>query len=210
MKRIGILGGTFDPVHLGHIELAKTAAKEAELDHVLLIPAGDPPHKDKVITPFHHRAEMVRITIGSEPLLRLSTVEQDLPKPSYSIDTIKVLLESMEPDSSLFFILGTDAFIDILSWKSYRELLSTVHPLIGYRTGTSSTELENIRDFFGYVPAGDRWIGTGGLKDVFFLRGTIPEISSTELRTAMSSSQTAHSKIDKKVHEYITLHKLYT
>lgn len=210
MKRIGILGGTFDPVHIGHIALANTAAKEADLDHVLLIPAGDPPHKDKVITPFCHRAEMVRIGIGSEPLLLLSTVEQDLPKPSYSIDTIKVLLESVEPDTSLYFILGTDAFIDILSWKSYRELLRTVHPLIGYRTGASNSELENIREFFGYVPADDRWIGTGGLKDVFFLHGNIPEISSTELRAAIGNNRTAHLKLDPKVHEYIKLHKLYT
>ncbi len=210
MKRIGILGGTFDPVHLGHIELARTATKEADLDHVLLIPASDPPHKNKVITPFHHRAEMVRLAVESEPLLHLSTIEQDLPKPSYSIDTIKVLQESLEPDSTLFFILGTDAFIDILSWKSYRELLSIVHPLIGYRAGADNGDLENIREFLGYIRSGDRWIGSGGLKDLFFFNGNIPEISSTKLRSGIASSRYAHLMLDKKVYDYIKSHKLYT
>jgi len=120
--RIGLLGGTFDPIHNGHLAVARAVRDALALDQVLLIPASRPPHKlHYPITPFETRTAMIRLALAGEPSLALSLVEQDTSGPSFSIDTLERLAVSLDPRQS-YFIIGADAFADIPSWKRFRDI----------------------------------------------------------------------------------------
>lgn len=213
MEKVGLLGGTFDPIHSGHIQLALTARAEGQLDRVVLIPAGDPPHKESTdITPYHHRLEMVRIAIRDHGELSCSDMESGISSPSYTIDTIRRLQRSAIPSSRYFFIIGIDAFLDIRSWKSYRELLSRVNLLVASRQGYSDPQLsDELRSSLGYTRDGTLWRGAAGLQDVLFLKSPIDQVSSSEIRLRLASGVSeAPGAIDGKVLSYIAEHRLYS
>lgn len=116
-RAVGILGGTFDPIHCGHLVIAEDCWYQLELDEVLFVPAGDPPHKrGRVISPAADRVAMVALAIADNPHFRLSRVEVDRPGVSYSVDTVARLREELGPETRLFFIIGGDMLRDLPSW----------------------------------------------------------------------------------------------
>ena len=120
--RIGLLGGTFDPIHNGHLAVARAVRDALALDQIWLIPASRPPHKlHAPITPYETRAAMIRLALAGEPSLVLSLVEQDTGGPSYSIDTLQRLASSLDL-AHAYFIIGADAFADMPSWKRFRDI----------------------------------------------------------------------------------------
>ncbi len=140
MKKIGILGGTFDPPHIGHLIVANEVREHLNLDEVRLMPNNVPPHKTKTSTTNQERFDMLTLAIGTNPWLTIDTIEWDRSGPSYTIDTIK-LLKEREMDSEIYFIIGADMIEYLPKWKQIDELTHLVHftgvKRPGYSTETS-------------------------------------------------------------------------
>ncbi len=142
--RIGILGGTFNPIHLGHLHLALEVHARLNLDEILLIPTGVPPHKtdEKLASP-SDRVEMVRRAISGYPFLKVSDIEIRRPTPSYSIDTVRALKKE-SPGDQFYFIIGLDAFLEIESWREPLALLEILHFVVVSRPGFQFRQLTRL------------------------------------------------------------------
>ena len=140
--RLGILGGTFDPIHYGHLRLAEEVGESLKLEHVYLIPAALPPHKgQRTVSPFPHRLEMTRIASAESPLLKVLDLEARREGFSYSIETLKTFHGMVQPDLDLHFVLGMDAFLEIETWKDFRNLFNYAHFVVIQRPGFPSDVL---------------------------------------------------------------------
>ncbi len=125
MRHVGILGGTFDPPHIGHLILAEEAWWQLGLDRVLLVPAGDPPHKRGApLSAAAHRVRMVELAIADNPHFELSRVDVDRPGPHYTIDTIHLLRRQLGPEVELFFLMGLDSLAELPSWHRAADLIA--------------------------------------------------------------------------------------
>ncbi|MBU2598545.1 MAG: nicotinate-nucleotide adenylyltransferase [Actinobacteria bacterium] len=139
------MGGTFNPIHYGHLVTAEEARIQFNLDRVLFIPTGDPPHKEgQKITNAQQRYLMTVMATGSNPYFYVSRMEIDRPQPSYTMDTVKDLHEVYK-DSQIFFITGTDAVLDILTWKNPAEILNLCIFIAATRPGYELDRLNNIK-----------------------------------------------------------------
>jgi nicotinate-nucleotide adenylyltransferase len=140
--RIGLFGGTFNPVHRCHLEAASQTQRRLRLDRILFIPSGDPPHKSNTsLAPAKHRLEMVRMAIKDIPAFQVSDVEMRRPSKSYSIETVHELQKEFGPEAELFFILGLDAFLELHTWKQASDLLRACHFVVLARPGSTFTSL---------------------------------------------------------------------
>ena len=140
--RLGILGGTFDPIHYAHLVIAEECRVRLGLAGVIFIPAGEPPHKRRQsVTPAADRLAMVELAIASNPAFRVSRVEIDRPGPSYSVDTIAALQAELGPEAELYFIVGQDAMADILTWHEPRRLLALCRLVAIHRPGVREPDM---------------------------------------------------------------------
>ncbi len=125
LRRVGILGGTFDPPHMGHLILAEEARDQLALDRVIFVPAGDPPHKrDRRLSPVRHRVTMVSLAIADNPAFYLSRVDVDRPGPHYTVDMVRLLREQYPPPVELYFLMGFDSLADLPNWHQAAELIA--------------------------------------------------------------------------------------
>ncbi|HEY6085123.1 MAG TPA: nicotinate-nucleotide adenylyltransferase [Nitrospira sp.] len=140
--RLGLLGGTFNPIHNGHLAIARHTREALGLDRILLIPTGDPPHKpDDILAPAKDRYEMVKLAAQQEPGLAVSDIEIRRVGKSYTVDTIHSLIEQYGNETELFFIIGIDAFLEFPSWKHPEELLRSCNFVVVSRPGSTFTPL---------------------------------------------------------------------
>ena len=140
--RIGLFGGTFNPIHRCHVVAATQTQRRLRLDRILFIPSGDPPHKKtSSLAPAHHRYEMVQIAIQAIPAFAITDVEMRRPSKSYSIETVQELQQQFGPDAELFFIIGLDAFLELHTWKQASDLLRACHFVVLARPGSTFTSL---------------------------------------------------------------------
>jgi nicotinate-nucleotide adenylyltransferase len=143
--RLGLLGGSFNPVHNGHLAIARQTRESLGLDQILFIPTNHPPHKpNSSLAPAQDRYEMVRLAIASDPALALSDVELRRPGKSYSIDTIRLLQQEYGPQTQLFFLIGLDAFLDFPSWRDPLTLLTLCQFVVLSRPGLSFRSLSTV------------------------------------------------------------------
>ena len=210
LRKIGLLGGTFDPVHYGHLQLAESALKECNLDKVVFIPSAQPPHKETVsITPFKHRVAMLTLAGKSLNGFECSSIEGVLPKPSYTIDTLWALREYYQSDCQLYFMIGSDAFLDILTWKSHLELLESVNIILSPRKGYKETQLCDLLKKLGYKTSDGSSYWSNSKKDIYILE-KIPEgLSSSGIRRKIHRGDDVESFLPERVMSYIRKHKLY-
>ena len=210
--KIGLLGGTFNPVHNGHLALASSASQHCTLNKTVLLPAAQPPHKQgEEICPFHHRHAMLCLVAEENKGLEVSALEQSLPLPSYTIDTIRYLQGRGHPATEYYFITGADAFADICSWKDYRELLSRVHFVVFSRTGLSTMSLEDLYQSLGYLRHDENlWRDTGSGKKIETFSFTPPNISSSMIRERIRLAKDIRSLVPSAVAQYIEKYHLYT
>ena len=195
--RVGILGGTFNPPHLGHLICAQEAYLQLKLDRVTLIPARIPPHKPVDDEPGpEHRLELCRVAVGDDERFDVSDLEITRHGPSYTVDTLE-LLHSREPESELFLIVGGDIAAGLRSWREPERVLSLATLAVAGRRGTSRAEVdEALRD----LPGGER--------AEFFQMPTI-SIASTVLRRRVRAGQPIRYYVPDAVVSYVDRHRLY-
>jgi nicotinate-nucleotide adenylyltransferase len=196
---IGILGGTFDPIHNGHIVVAEEVRVRLDLEEVLFIPAGRPWLKEeKGISPAGHRVEMIRLAISSNPYFKLSTIEVERAGPSYSVDTLESLRERYGAETKLFFLLGNDILAELPQWKEPARLVEMCNLVAFSRPGYSSPPLRSLELA---IP--------GITQKVMVLEVPQMDISSTQIRSLVAHGQSIHALVPDVVERYIGRHKLY-
>ena len=209
-NRIGILGGTFDPVHHGHLAIARAARQQFALDAVLFIPAAQPPHKlSAPLAPFSRRAAMILLTIAGQPDFVLSEMEKERPGPSYSIDTLKELRQQLGEKVHLFFLIGMDAFAEITTWKHYAELFRYAEFVVVERPGAGGQAAFVAAAFPSFRLEGSSWVGPGGIGRIHSLAMPSVSISSSLIRAMVSQGDSVAGLVPGPVAAYIVLHGLY-
>jgi len=191
-RRLGVMGGTFDPVHHGHLVAASEVAASHHLDEVLFVPTGQPWQKhDDPVTPAEHRYLMTVIATAANPRFTVSRVDIDRPGPTYTIDTLRDLRDQRGPDADLFFITGADALAQILTWKAAEELFS-------------------LAQFIGVTRPGHKLSNEGLPADrVSLLEVPAMSISSTDIRRRSRRGEPIWYLVPDGVVQYIAKHRLY-
>ncbi len=144
-RAVGIMGGTFDPIHFGHLVIAEGARVQFNLDEILFVPSGSPPHKEREsISPAAQRYRMTVLATQDNPHFHVSRLEVDRPGPSYAVDTVRTLRDLYTKETDLYFITGADAILQILSWKDVGDMISMCKLVAATRPGYSLDGLEEI------------------------------------------------------------------
>lgn len=200
MKKIGILGGTFNPPHLGHISLAKKALHEFGLDLIIFIPTGTPPHKTKeYIAPKNHRYNMTRLAARGNHKFKISKIEVNKKGYSYAVDTFKKLIKNYGKNAELFYIVGMDSINTIFDWKKPLELFKFCKFIIAGRPGQAFKTFKRIMKF---PPISQN-------KDKITIMPLNINISSTEIREKIKEGKDISKLMPPKVSEYIRKYNLY-
>lgn len=199
IKRLAIMGGTFDPIHYGHLVAAEGARYEFDLDRVIFVPAARPPHKSgKDMTDPLHRLTMVEKAVYSNPHFEVSALEIRRKGLSYTIDTVRTV-RKMQPEASIFFITGADAVLEILTWKNVEELLSTCRFIAATRPGYN---LENLEHTLSSLPKRH-------LNNIYTMEVPALAISSTDIRKRVTEGRPIKYLLPEEVEDYIYVHGLY-
>lgn len=210
IQKTGILGGTFDPVHHGHLALATAAGKLCKLDEIVLLPAAVPPHKQhKSITEFSHRVAMLNCAAKGNPFLQVSLLEKKLPSPSFTIDTLRYMEMHSVAGSEFFFIIGADAFLDILSWRLYRDVLNISNFIVFLREGYGSKALYSLLHAMGYQEKKSVWRNRNSGKAIYTSLVSLPPVSSSMVRHVVKTGKSLEGLIPKGVATYIDKQGLY-
>ncbi|HEY8772874.1 MAG TPA: nicotinate-nucleotide adenylyltransferase [Candidatus Limnocylindria bacterium] len=198
-RRVGILGGTFDPPHIGHLWLATLAADSLGLDHVLLMPAARPPHKGaRAISNAADRVMMTRLAISGDPTLDLSLVEMERPGPSYTVDSLAQLRAHLGDGVGLVLIMAADSFAEIGTWRDPDRLLELAEWAVGPRPGSSMPDRDSLRQRFG--PRASR---------IHLLGGPSLDLSSSEIRARVAAGRPIRYLVPRAVEELIAARGLY-
>lgn len=195
--RIGLMGGTFDPIHWGHLILAEQAREQFGLAKVLFVTAAEPPHKlGEPVTDARHRLEMTRLAIADNEHFECSTIEMDRPGPSYTIDTVKQILEIHGSETSVYVLLGMDEGRDLMKWREPYEIQKLAKIVVANRPGVPDSEV------IGSLPED-------------FAKGIVPlvmpgvDISSSDLRERVRSGRSIRYLVPRQVEDYIHQEGLY-
>jgi nicotinate-nucleotide adenylyltransferase len=214
LKRLGLFGGTFNPVHLGHLRAGIEIGEAFSLDRILFIPTAVPPHKNSAgLLPFAQRWKMVQLAIGGSPLFKASDVEQKRAGKSYSIQTLRYFKEKYGQKVDLYFIIGIDAFWEIHTWREFHNLFTLSHFIVMDRPGYPKSRIkefltQTLSTGISYRPRENRFCHPSGYSIYFF---PVPrlEISSTRIRSLRQEKRSIRYLVPEKVEEYIIRKDLY-
>ncbi|MGI6570464.1 MAG: nicotinate-nucleotide adenylyltransferase [Caldicoprobacterales bacterium] len=198
-KRIGIMGGTFDPVHIGHLFIAEAVRDAFSLERVIFVPTGDPPHKKTSrLTPGLLRVEMLEHAICGNPFFQVSSMEVERKGTTYTIDTLKELTAQW-PAARLYYIIGGDTLLDLKNWRSFEEVARLCSFLAYQRPGfegeTLEKEAERLSEDFG--------------AEIHIFEGPHLDISSRSIRRRLAQNRTIRYLVPDRVVKYIKEHNLY-
>ena len=218
-RRVGVLGGSFNPVHNGHLAIARQTRDLLGLDQILFIPAGVPPHKStETLAPSKDRYEMVRLAIVSDPTFVVSDVEINRPGKSYTLDTIRTLRQQYDPGTRLFFLIGLDAFLDFPTWREPDTLLTLSSFVVISRPGISFQSLATMtllpaipKESLVALDTGRRSILEVPLPFQQLICIHIPptEVSASDVRNRVRQAQSVANLLPASVESYIIQHHLY-
>jgi nicotinate-nucleotide adenylyltransferase len=220
--RIGLFGGTFNPIHRGHLWAASEVRKKFNLDQVFLIPAALPPHKTPgMVADADDRLEMIHLAITDLPGLTVSDVELNRPGPSYTIDTVRHFKKALANDSRIFLIMGLDAFLEIDAWKSYTGLLKQIAFIVmarpnadypdadqgwkileDYLNSTLKADYEFLNEHSCYI--------SEGRQPIYPVDIDAMDISSTKIRQCIKTKKTIKNLVPLVVADFIQSKGLYT
>lgn len=197
ITRFGVIGGTFDPPHYGHLVLAENALAQLELDHVLFVPAGQPPHKpEQPISPVHHRLAMVERAIDDNSGFRISRVDVERSGPHYTVDMLSLLNEEY-PDATCFFLVGGDSLAEFATWRDPSGILQQAQLAVMQRPGWEP-DLVSLAERLPSIEERLSWLDAPHL-----------EISGTDLRRRVASGLPIRYLVPASVEEYVREHGLY-
>jgi nicotinate-nucleotide adenylyltransferase len=197
--RVGVFGGTFDPIHMGHLAVARSIQTTLELDKVIFVPAGQPWMKAGTpVSPVKDRVEMVRLAVARRKAFELSTMETDRPGPSYAVDTMDTLRRQSGSGSALFFLLGSDALMDIAKWKEPQRLIQLCQLVAFARPGCQLLRMEALEA-----------AAPGVSKRVIFVEVPQVDIRATDIRCRVAEGRSIQRLVPRAVERYIMEHGLY-
>jgi len=214
LKRLGLFGGTFNPIHYGHLRTAEEVAETLRLSQLWFIPAGLPPHKAlEGITPFEVRLEMTRLAVGRHATLKVSDLEGRRPGKSFTIETLRLLRERFGDKAELYYILGLDAILEIQTWKDYRDLFTLSHFVVLDRPGYDRRHLKEflqreVHNDFRELPHGGGYLHPSGFQ-VLFQETTLLDISATRVRSLVKAGHSVRYLLPEAVRRYILKSELY-
>jgi nicotinate-nucleotide adenylyltransferase len=197
--RLGVLGGTFDPIHFGHLLAAEEARVTLGLERVLFAPAGAPPHKQgHIISPIAHRLAMVRLAIADNPAFAVTTVDTDRPGPHYTVDAIQLLREEWGTGADeTFFLMGADSLTQLLTWHQPDRLVELCHLAVMARPGYRP-DLTNLKTALPGLAARLDWVEMPVL-----------DIAASDLRRRVSQGRSIRYQVPEAVAAYVAEHGLY-
>jgi nicotinate-nucleotide adenylyltransferase len=201
LMRIGILGGSFDPVHFGHLLLAETCREQCRLDEIWFLPAASPPHKlRQTLSNAAHRLAMLQLAIGGHEALRISTLEIQRGGISYTVQTLRELSDA-HPESEFFFLMGADSLRDLPTWREPDEICRLAIPVVVRRAGAAEPDLSVLRAI----------VSRERLEAIRECQVEMPvvEFSSTAIRRAVGAGRSIRYQTPRSVEKYIETHGLY-
>jgi nicotinate-nucleotide adenylyltransferase len=219
-ERVGLFGGTFNPVHRGHIQVALDVLQRVDLDKIYIIPSALPPHKSKgKLAPIQDRLAMVRMAIAENPRLEICASEINRAGPSYSIDTVQHCKAMLGPGGRTFFILGVDAFVEIDTWKAFDRLFDETAFVVMSRPGNgqwtttlrqtvASYVKERIAPDYRLSDAGDTLVHSRK-QPIHLLSVTPMDVSSSQIRAAIQKARPIDAWVLPQVAHYIQTRGLY-
>ncbi len=213
-QRLGLFGGTFNPIHYGHLRSAEEVCEALNLTRLWFIPAGEPPHKAaQGITSFAIRLEMTRLAVGDHPVMSVSDLEGRRPGRSYSIETLRQIRQEVDPAWELYFILGLDAVLEIATWKDYQDLFALSHFVVLDRPGYDRQQLgevllREVQPQFRPL-TGERGFQHPAGHKVIFQETTLLDISGTTIRNLVRQGRSIRYLLPEAVRRYIITRKIY-
>ncbi len=196
-RKVGVLGGTFDPVHIGHLLLAECAREELGLERVVFMPAGRPWRKaSREVSPAQHRVAMLRLAVADNDAFEVSTIEVEREGPTYTVETLAEM-RRRDPGAALYFIVGEDALADLPNWREPQRILELATVAVAARTG----EGPNLRQAEAMMP--------GLVAKAVWLRMPIIEISASGIRERVRLGLSIRYRVPATVEAYIREHGLY-
>jgi nicotinate-nucleotide adenylyltransferase len=198
IRRLGILGGTFDPIHDGHLVAAEETRYQLELDRVLFVPAGTPPHKPGwPISPAHHRLRMIELAIAGKPYFAISRVDVDRPGPCYTVDTLRLLRTEWGPSIAFFFVAGADSLNEFVTWYQPQRVIELSELAVVGRPGAELDRPQLERQLPGLSSR------------IHWIQMPLLEISSSALRARVRAGRSISYLVPEAVETYILDHGLY-
>jgi nicotinate-nucleotide adenylyltransferase len=201
-RRVGLYGGTFDPIHHGHLIAARSVAEQLELDRMVFIPAAQPPHKVAGdLTPFDDRSAMVELAICGEPGFAIDCCERQLPGPNYTLRTVEQVREQLGSQAQVFWLIGADSLADLSTWYRVAQLTSACRIITAARPGWQAPDLGPLESVIGP-------------EALVRLRGDILatplcDIASRDIRARVAAGRSIRYLVPEAVREYIEDHGLY-
>jgi nicotinate-nucleotide adenylyltransferase len=197
--RLGILGGTFDPIHMGHLLMAEAARETLSLNRVLFVPAGDPPHKQHLEkTAAHHRRRMTELAIEDNPCFELCPVDLERSGPHYSVDTVRLIrTEYALPTEACFFIIGSDSLADLPSWHNPQELIRLCRLVVAYRPIYHQPDITILEKVIPGLGARLSWVEIS------------MDLAASEIRARVEAGQSIRYQVTDEVRAYIERCGLY-
>jgi len=196
---IGVFGGTFDPIHIGHLIIAEEARLRLGLSQLIFVPAGEPWLKEhRIISPGEHRLEMIQLAIATNPFFRASTVDLERPGPSYTVDTLTDLRRELGEEANFYFILGLDALAELPTWREPERIIETCHLAAARRPEARDLDLESLERS---IP--------GISHRVIILDNALIDMSSSEIRQRVANGLPITDLVPDAVERYIREQGLY-
>jgi nicotinate-nucleotide adenylyltransferase len=201
MARVGVFGGTFDPIHQGHLILAEQAREQGRLDQVWFVPAPHPPHKGEVvITRFEQRVEMLALALAGNPAFQINEIEKERPGPSFTVDTLTEL-QRRHPEHTFFLLVGSDSLNDIHKWHEPLRLLQLAGLMVRERPGHPLPTADEVRARLG-CPA-------NMALHLEVIHTPLIDISSSDLRSRAAQGRSLRYFLPRAVETYIQEKRLY-
>lgn len=215
-QRLGIMGGTFNPIHLGHLRAAEEIAEKLRLDQIYFMPSAKPPHKSpSPLVGYWHRLEMLKLAVSDRPGFWASDLEDHLPYPSYTVNTVRAFKKAWSARTGIFFLVGLDSFMSVAQWHQYRELLSLASFVVFARAGIDDS-FESMREMLHReVDPNIKWspkheiFKAPNIKPIHFQPGGRLAISSTDLRQRLEAGASVRYLVPEPVRIYIEKNGLY-
>lgn len=202
IRRVGLMGGTFDPIHYGHLAIAEEVRFTLDLAEMVFVPAGQPPHKQgATVATAHHRLTMLELALASNPHFSISTIDIERPGPSYTVDTLRLLREQWGEQTGIYFVIGWDSLEYFLTWHDPAGILAQLAFLVAVRRPGYEDEPGTLERIEQRLP--------GIRHRLLVVPAPQLEISATDLRQRVATGRPITYQLPEKVEQYIADHRLY-